>query len=997
MKKTLILLLFLLITLVAYADSTSDEALFNSILNSSNLKQKVSGQTQPTDRNLGGTQTQQSQYPQTQNQQDSLNNSQNNYNTQQNNQNQMQNTNQNGSPYPVSVTFPIYGHDIFNVSGTTQSQGQSYVADQNVNIPDDYTLGSGDSVTIQYWGRTSKTEELLIDRSGNVFSETLGKITLGGQSYGQARSTIAKMVKGMEGVSASLTISNTKTVKVLVSGSVARPGYYIINVFANVTQAIVNAGGVKDYADVRRVSIIRNGRAIDTIDYYSLINKGSYSPKIRKLMPDDVIFVPRTKRRVLVEGAVKNPAYYDLRHEATVRQVLDLAGGAASDAMLSNVVITRVNKSDMKLIIKSIDLVKGRNTRLNVLDGDDIKVYGVSGQKSNVITLSGNVMYPGEYEYRRGMRISDIVKSTGSLLSDTEMSASYIVRRDYKTSETKIVPFSLRTVLNNRNSSANLALQPYDNIVIVGKYQIMGNVSISVTGEVINPGDYLADKNASVYDMVVKAGGLTSSSDKKSIEIVNFNDDKYTSEYVDINTAMSIKAPLQGFIIVHGVYESALMDYVEISGDVLNSGEFTYFQGMTLNDLLLKAMSRDDRNKPYSIIVYRRSASDGDEAYGMDIKGMSDPKTNYRLKQSDRIIVKQKGMETSRYVNIEGAVFHAGSYAYAEHLTVKQLIDMAGGMKDSAYTENMEIVRKQIDSGDVVQKYFKVDFDSAGTTELMPNDRVVVRDISEYNKMEYVTLTGEVRFPGKYPIKKGEKLSSIIERAGGFTDYAYLPGADFTRVKVKIEKQQMLNKMVTNLERQLLVNANIQAMTASDATTVNSSELLLKSKDEFIKSLKNLKADGRVVIKLMYPRLLKGSVNDVELENGDVIDIPKMPNTIVISGSVLSPGAFVYNDKMSWQDYIKMTGGYLAQADKANVFIMKADGTAQKVTDNAVSWSPQNDRWEFSYFTKDIALQPGDTIVIPDNYNRIPWMRNIKDITQIMMQIAVTAGVLTNL
>jgi len=180
-------------------------------------------------------------------------------------------------------------------------------------------------------------------------------------------------------------------------------------------------------------------------------------------------------------------------------------------------------------------------------------------------------------------------------------------------------------------------------------------------------------------------------------------------------------------------------------------------------------------------------------------------------------------------------------------------------------------------------------------------------------------------------------------------------------------------------------------------TSVDSSDLMLKTKDQFVSSMKKLKADGRIVLRLSHPRLLKGSTNDIELENGDELYIPSLPSTVVVSGSVLSPGAFVYNSKMDWEDYIKLTGGLLTQADKKNIFIIKANGTAEKVNGDAVAWSPQNDRWEFSFFKNDMTLAPGDTIMIPDNYSRIPWMRNIKDITQIMMQIAVTAGVLTNL
>ncbi|TCK62344.1 SLBB domain-containing protein [Seleniivibrio woodruffii] len=977
--KKIFLLLLLAVSVCASAASLADEALFNQIINAQKDKLGITDrQSNVQDRNLQNTgQT---------------------GNTPQNN---LQNV-QTGNTTPNVIKQPkevlIYGHDMFGTSDTASGSSNQFVADQNVNVPDDYVLGSGDTVRLQFWGRTAKTEELVLDRSGEAFSETLGKIVLGGQTYGQAKTIVEKMVQGMEGVSASLVISNTKTVKVLVSGGVNKPGYYIMNVFGNVTQAIVNAGGVKDFADIRRVAIIRNGRTVETIDYYELINKGSYRPKIQKLMPNDVIFVPRTTKRVLVEGAIKNEAYYDIRNENTVNDVIRLAGGLASNAVSNNVVVTRVNKTDLKYTVKSLDISKGRDASFRVEDGDKITIYGLNDKNLNSVKLTGNVVYPGNYEFRKGMRISDIIKSVSYLLPDTEMSASYIVRKDVKTSETVIVPFSLDRIMESKHSAYDIALQAYDEIVVVGKYTAMENIHIDVSGEVVSPGDYAAKNNATVYEMIVKAGGLTANSDKSAIEIISYLNGSYSSEYMDINKSMSAKAPLQGFIVVHGIYESAMLNYIEISGDIMNPGEFFFHKGMSLRELLDKAVSPDKKNIRYSILIYRKNTdTSGSEVFSLDLKNLSDPKVAYTLKQGDKVIVKQVTKEVKRYVNIEGAVFDPGTYQYADNLTAGQLITMAGGLKDSAYYDAIELIRKEIADGGVEQEFISVNKDEIAKFSLMAGDRLVVRDISEYNKMDYVTLSGEVKFPGRYPIKKGEKLSSIIERAGGFTDFAYLKGAAFSRVRVRVEKQKMLDKMIRNLEREILVNANVEAMTASTTTSIDSSELMLKTKDEFIKSMRNLKADGRVVLKLSHPRLLKGSSNDLDLENGDELYIPKAPSTVVVSGSVLSPGAFVYNSKMDWEDYIKLTGGLLSQADKKNIFIMKSDGTAQKANSETLAWSPQNDRWEFSFFSKTNPLDPGDIIMVPDNYNRVPWMRNIKDITQIMMQIAVTAGVLTNL
>lgn len=364
MTKLVSIITILFTAFLAFGAGVSDEALFNQIINSQKDKYNLGhNQPQNQDRNL----------------------------IELNQQNQ-NNRNGQGQTIPANIyqmpmqkndlirttlqtvpkEYKNYGHDMFTNSDATDSIPSSgqFIADQNVNIPDDYLLGAGDTVKIQFWGRTASTEELILDRSGEIYSETLGRINLGGQSYAQARNIVSKMTAGMEGVSASLVINNTKTVKILVSGSVNKPGYYILNVFGNVTQAIVSAGGVKDFADIRKVALIRNGKTIDSIDYYDMVNNGAYRPKIQKLMPNDVIFIPRTSKRVLVEGAVKNEAYYDIKNEKNINEVIKLAGGLASGALSNNIVVTRVNKANMKYTVKSLDISKGKDAGFKVEDGD---------------------------------------------------------------------------------------------------------------------------------------------------------------------------------------------------------------------------------------------------------------------------------------------------------------------------------------------------------------------------------------------------------------------------------------------------------------------------------------------------------------------------------------------------------------------------------------------------------------------------------------------------
>ena len=659
--------------------------------------------------------------------------------------------------------------------------------------------------------------------------------------------------------------------------------------------------------------------------------------------------------------------------------------------------VNRFEKKQMKYTVKTLDLNDRQDSAFALMDGDTVEVYESNEQADNSIVLEGNVYFPGTYEFKKGMRISDIVKNSDDVLEDTQMDSAYLVRRDSSSSEAVLISFNLQNIFNNVNSKDNHMLMPMDRIMIVNKYDILDNIEINVSGEVVYPGKVISEKEDTVYKLITKAGGFTSASNINSIEIIKYDKGSFTSEVIDVNKAMAMKAPPQGYILVHGIYENISEGRVEISGDVMTPGEYVFYDGMKISDLLKRAISKREYSNEYTLLYYMTSSGGEKTIFKIDINGINDPKADRELGKGDRIEVSLQKKANRAYVNIEGAVYDTALYIYGTGMTVTNLISMAGGLTESAYSDEVEIIRKKIKGHHVQQDYIVVRKRDYDRVKLEQGDSIVVKNIMDFNKTDYVTLKGEFVFPGVYPIKRGERLSSIIRRAGGFTDHAYLYGAVFTRVKVKRDTQAMVESMIEKLERELTNNANLQAMTAVSNATLNSSELFLKTKDSFIESLQKIKADGRVVINIDHPRLLKGSVNDVILENMDTITIPRKEDYVTVSGAVLNQGAFIYNEKMDWADYVKIAGGYLKNADKDNIYIMKANGTVQRVTDKIIAWSPENERWEVSMFSEKKMLQAGDNIIVPDDYSRVAWLRNIKDVTQILMQIAVTGGVAANL
>ncbi len=382
----------------------------------------------------------------------------------------------------------------------------------------------------------------------------------------------------------------------------------------------------------------------------------------------------------------------------------------------------------------------------------------------------------------------------------------------------------------------------------------------------------------------------------------------------------------------------------------------------------------------------------------LDLEG--NPAKNFPVTDGDLIKVFSI-IETKSTMKLSGAVVNPGDYAITPGVTrLGNVISKAGGILYYA-SDQAELTRVTVTQDGPKTDLLNIDVSKAiaGDDEhdipLEINDFVLVRTIPEWHLYETVSISGEVKYPGTYTIRKGDKLSSILERAGGYTDKAYLRGSFFTRESVRELQQQSLTAMVQRLEKELISESSVQVSTASSSEELESKKAVFEQKQQFISSLRQLKATGRLSIHLAHLRLLKNSKYDIDLEQGDSIYIPIKNSVVTVVGAVMSRGSFIYSDNLNYSDYVGMTGGYSKYADEDRVYVLKADGTARKLSNGFFEWNTSKARWEIEGFGEVIkAIEPGDTIVVPEELEHIAWMREIKDITQILYQIATTAGVL---
>jgi protein involved in polysaccharide export with SLBB domain len=334
-------------------------------------------------------------------------------------------------------------------------------------------------------------------------------------------------------------------------------------------------------------------------------------------------------------------------------------------------------------------------------------------------------------------------------------------------------------------------------------------------------------------------------------------------------------------------------------------------------------------------------------------------------------------------------------------MTVRDLIFKAGNVLESAYLDEAEITSVSVVNGRLgdlshrkVNLKKALEGDAGHNVTLLPNDRLHVKQIADYHNVRFITLSGQMAFPGKYPFRKGERLSDIVERAGGFTPHAYLRGAQFTRVRVKELQQQGLKEMADRMERELLSGGAEQFATAVSKEEIAAKQGELEQKKKFVDTLRKTKATGRMTVYVADAGKLRNTEYDFELEDGDTLYVPERNSVVNVVGSVMSQSSHLYSENLSHQDYIDASGGYSYYADASNVYILKVDGGARRLSKNFIGWNSSRSRWEMTAYGAGVKdIEPGDTIVVPEKIERIAWLREIKDITQILMNIAVVAGV----
>jgi protein involved in polysaccharide export with SLBB domain len=317
-------------------------------------------------------------------------------------------------------------------------------------------------------------------------------------------------------------------------------------------------------------------------------------------------------------------------------------------------------------------------------------------------------------------------------------------------------------------------------------------------------------------------------------------------------------------------------------------------------------------------------------------------------------------------------------------MTVSDLVRAGGNLSDAAYGGTAELTRYTVEAGEARRaELIEIDLakvlmgDKEADVALRPFDYLNIKEIPEWTVQEEVTLKGEVRFPGTYPIKRGETLRSVLQRAGGLTDLAFPQGGVFTRENLREREQEQLDVLATRIQNDLASMA-LQAAAANQSGAAQTATV----GQSLLSQLKATKAVGRLVIDVEKATAGGNDVAaEIVLQDGDTLMIPQRSQEVTVIGEVQNSTSHLYRANLSRDEYIRLSGGMTRKADDDLIYVVRANGSV--VASESSGWRGRGSGQE---------IRPGDTIVVPLDTERLPTLPLWQAVTQILYNLAIAAA-----
>lgn len=699
-----------------------------------------------------------------------------------------------------------FGYDLFAGSPTT------FAPVTEIPIPNDYTLGPGDVLRVQLWGKENQQLELPVSRDGTISFPQSGPQTIAGLSFDEARSQIKKLVSEQYiGVQASVSLGELRSMRVFVLGEARNAGSYTVSSLSTITNALYVSGGIKRTGSLRRIQHKRDGKLIGELDLYDLLLAGDTSNDNR-LQPGDVIFIPPVGDRVGIEGEVYRPALYELKNGTNLQELVDLSGGLTPQAYPQLVRIER-NNDDFLRIIAEANFTTPKGKQAKVKPGDRIEVASISDITGQYVEVKGAATRPGRYAWVPGMRVSSVIRSLDNdILREADKRYAAIVRTDPDTDTVSVINLRLREALNNPGGENDILLQEKDQFLI---FADEGKVSARKR-----------DQN----DTARKVSSSGNGTDRTNNGDITENEDRdygrFSREALFAPVLQRLKAQAK---------PGAPQQTIRVTGPVRYPGEYPLPASRQVADAIYVAGGLKDSASLYTAELARfgvdEQGTGKTNIQNLNLKAVMEGQVSISLQSRDRLLIKSiPEFARAKTIELNGEVRYPGQYTIRNGETLRDVIQRAGGLTENAFPEGAVFTREklrqleaqrlqeaeerlqgdllgvQLEGDDIggqgAERTQQVEDLLEDVQSARPVGRMVINLAAVVGSDEYqpirlqdgdrltipiipqsVSVFGEVQFPTSHLHTKGLTVDDYLERSGGPTrqadeDRVYVVKAD---------------------------------------------------------------------------------------------------------------------------------------------------------------------------------------------------------------------------
>lgn len=629
-----------------------------------------------------------------------------------------------------------FGYDVFANAPLT------FAPSIDIAIPNNYTIGTGDVLSIQMFGKENNEYELTVSREGKIIFPELGAFTVAGMTFEEVKKYLKNEIQNkILGVDIVLTLAELRSIRVFVLGEAFKPGNYLLSSLSSITHAIFSAGGISDIGSLRNIQLKRAGKLIESLDLYDFLINGDSSKDIL-LKSGDVVFISPVGSQVSIDGEVKRPAIYELKEKESFDSILKMAGGMLPSAYPSSTIVERYNNRNLRSII-NIDLSIADNLVKKAKAGDYIRVMATSENFEDSISIIGAVSRPGKYQWKQEQKISDLLPNISSyLLDNADLTYSIIVRQINNSRNIEIVQFSIADALSNKNSSDNVMLKPLDQVLVFSNIE-------KISQDLTSLDEFILTEN----ELIEK---------EKEILIKNYEDNLFWEQYGENAEPINPFKEEDKAEKTYNATKKSLKDLKEKNIEQeLKPNEISFFSRKRLLAPVIKKLIRQaSLNESLKLVVI-----DGAVKY---------PGT-YPLPINGSVV---------NLIKAGGGLLESAFLQKAEL---------------SRYEVNNQVANKTLINVNVHDALV----DSKQNIRLKSKDRLNINHMPAWQKEQTVELLGEFKFPGRYTIRRGETLAKLITRVGGFTEFADIQSSLFTREKLKEVELQNLIDVSQNLRNEI--------------------------------------------------------------------------------------------------------------------------------------------------------------------------------------------------